>query len=170
MSKRKVFYSFHYENDHWRANQVRQMGRLEGNQECQPNAWESIKRQGNDAIKRWINNNLIGTSCTIVLVGSDTVNRPWISYEIEESWKKGNGLLGIHIHGLQDRYKRTSLPGDNPFRKYTVGGYNLSDVVKCYGHPIGAGFGSTSQDKYNYIANNIKNWVEEALEIRATYP
>lgn len=31
MAKRQVFYSFHYENDAWRAGQVRNIGVLEGN-------------------------------------------------------------------------------------------------------------------------------------------
>jgi MTH538 TIR-like domain (DUF1863) len=41
---RKVFYSFHYEVDGWRASQVRNIGALEGNQPASDNDWETIKK------------------------------------------------------------------------------------------------------------------------------
>ena len=50
--KRKVFYSFHYEPDSWRASQVRNMGEVEGNEPVSPNDWEEIKKGKDDAIKR----------------------------------------------------------------------------------------------------------------------
>ena len=42
--KRKVFYSFHFDNDNWRAGQVRNMGVVEGNQPVSGNKWEEIKK------------------------------------------------------------------------------------------------------------------------------
>lgn len=66
---RKVFYSFHFTPDSWRASQVRNIGIVEGNQPVSDNDWEDVKRGGNDAIQKWINNQLHGRSCTIVLIG-----------------------------------------------------------------------------------------------------
>ena len=43
--KRKVFYSFHFDNDNWRAGQVRNMGVVEGNQPVSGNKWEEIKQK-----------------------------------------------------------------------------------------------------------------------------
>lgn len=40
---RKVFFSFHYDLDSWRVNQVRNMGIVEGQRICEPNEWEKIK-------------------------------------------------------------------------------------------------------------------------------
>ena len=54
MTTRKVFYSFHYVPDAWRASQVRNMGVMEGNQPASDNDWESIKKKGDAAIKSWI--------------------------------------------------------------------------------------------------------------------
>jgi hypothetical protein len=41
---RKVFFSFYYDGDGWRASQVRNMGALEGNAPCSDNDWELLKK------------------------------------------------------------------------------------------------------------------------------
>ena len=53
-NKRKVFYSFHFDNDVMRVQQVRQMGVVEGNSPVAPNTWEEVKRKGENSIKDWI--------------------------------------------------------------------------------------------------------------------
>ena len=100
--KRRVFYSFHYEADNWRAAQVRNIGAIKGNRPATDNDWEAVKRGGDAAIRRWIAGQMHGRSCTVVLVGTNTANRKWINYEIVESWKQGMGVVGIHVHGLRD--------------------------------------------------------------------
>lgn len=44
MTKRQVFYSFHFKNDSWRAGQVRNIGVVEGNMPVSSNDWEEVKR------------------------------------------------------------------------------------------------------------------------------
>lgn len=160
---RQAFYSFHYSNDNWRASTVRNIGVIEGNAPAKDNDWETITKGGDPAIQRWIDNQLSGRSCTIVLVGSATANRKWINYEIEKSWKDGKGVVGIHIHNLKDSSGSQSLMGSNPFYR-SVGGIWLADAVKLYNPPY-----YDSKDAYNYIANNISSWVEEAITIRNKY-
>ena len=53
MAKRQVFYSFHYENDVFRVQQIRNIGALEDNKPVSPNEWESVKRRGEASIKEW---------------------------------------------------------------------------------------------------------------------
>lgn len=48
---RRVFYSFHYELDSWRAAKVRNMGKLDGNQPVTDNDWESVAKGGDAAIQ-----------------------------------------------------------------------------------------------------------------------
>ena len=79
MPKRRIFFSFHYKLDAWRASEVRNMGLVEGNAPVSPNDWESVTREGEGAIKRWIAGQMRGRSCTIVLVGAETADRPWIN-------------------------------------------------------------------------------------------
>lgn len=40
MAKRQVFFSFHYNRDSWRASQVRNMGKVDGNLTFSDNDWE----------------------------------------------------------------------------------------------------------------------------------
>ena len=72
---RRAFYSFHYNPDSWRAATVRNIGAIEGNKPATDNDWESVTKGGDDAIRRWVANQMYGRSCTIVLVGTDTAHR-----------------------------------------------------------------------------------------------
>jgi hypothetical protein len=46
MAKRKVFYSFHFDNDVMRVQQIRNMGVIEGNAAVSANTWEEVKKKG----------------------------------------------------------------------------------------------------------------------------
>lgn len=77
-------------------------------------AWEKVKKKGDVAVKAWIDCELKGTSVTVVLIGQHTASRRWVKYEIEQSYKRGNGLLGIYIHGIKDDKQQSSQRGHNP--------------------------------------------------------
>lgn len=64
--------------------------------------FEKLKKQGDDAIKRWINEQLERTTVTVVLVGLHTCGSEWVNYEIEQSKKRGSGLLGIDISKIKN--------------------------------------------------------------------
>lgn len=163
---RRVFFSFHYKPDNWRASQARQMGVIEGNAPVSDNDWETITKGGDAAIKKWINGQLDGKSCSVVLIGANTANRKWIDYEIEKTWNDKKGLLGIRIHRLKDRDQNQSSKGANPFDGFTVGANKtkLSSIVKTYDPPY-----SASTDVYNHIKQNLASWVETAVSIRENY-
>lgn len=158
---RKVFTSFHYVPDNWRANQIRNMGKIEGNSIVTSNKWEEVTNAGNSAIEKWIDDNMYGKSCVVVFVGENTAGRKWIKYEIKKAWEDGKGLVGIHVHNLKDSDGNQAEKGRNPFEDFTVNGKSLSSIVKCYNPPY-----STSTNVYSYIKDNIEDWIEEAIEIR----
>jgi MTH538 TIR-like domain (DUF1863) len=111
---RRVFFSFHYDNDVWRANQVRNANVVAGTDVAgffDHSEYEEAKKKGNQAIARMILRNLEGTSVTVVLIGTETAGRPWVKYEIEQSIARKNGLLGIHIHHLKNSAQNWSLFG-----------------------------------------------------------
>ena len=54
--------------------------------------FEKIKKQGDEAIKNWIDKQLEGTSVTVVLVGEKTYSSEWVKYEIKKNIERGNGL------------------------------------------------------------------------------
>jgi hypothetical protein len=107
---------------------------------------------------------MAGRSCAVVLIGQNTAGRKWIKYEIVESWKKGMGLLGIHIHNITDSLDQQSSKGANPFSGFTIGDKPLSSIVKTYDAPF-----TTSKYVYNHIAENIADWIDEAIAIRKAY-
>ena len=120
ITKRRVFFSFHYQNDIWRVNQVRNSWRF--NQELSREAegfydasiWESSKRTGPESLKSLIREGIKNTSVTCVLVGSHTFERRWVRYEIARSVSKANGLLAVQIHRMGNQRGFISNPGPNP--------------------------------------------------------
>ena len=160
---RRIFFSFHYKLDNWRAATVRNIGTIDGNKPATDNDWEAVTKGGDAAIKKWIADQMKGRSCTVVLVGTNTANRKWINHEIIESWNDGMGVVGIRIHGLKGSGGNTSTQGNNPFDNidYENTGKKLSAIVKCY-NPAG----SNSQERYAWIEKHLTNAVEEAVKIR----
>jgi hypothetical protein len=82
----KCFLSFHYKPDNWRVQKVKQMGAIEGQALLDSNGWESVKRGGDAAIQKWIDDNMKGRDCLVVLVGEKTAGRRWVNYEIKRAW------------------------------------------------------------------------------------
>lgn len=160
---RRCFYSFHYKPDNSRAAQVRNIGTIDGNAPVSDNDWETVTKGGDAAIKKWIEAQMKGRSCTVVLVGSTTANRKWINHEIIRSWDKGMGVVGIHIHGLKDLDGHVSAKGKNPFQFIVHGntGKKLSSIVKCY-DPAG----SSGKERYAWISKHLANAAGEAVKIR----
>ena len=160
MPKRQVFYSFHYENDVMRAAEIKNIGVIQGNDPVSPNEWEEVKKKGDAAIKKWIDENMNYRSCVVVLIGEETAKRKYVKYEIEKAWNDGKGLVGIYIHNINCPRNGKCNKGANPFEQFTLNNsmQKLSNIVKCYN--------PNANDAYNDIRNNIENWIEEAIEIR----
>lgn len=117
MAKR-VFFSFHYQDViDFRANVVRQHKTIKDNHAGYFDAsiWEDAKKDSSLALKKLINKELINTSVTCVLIGSDTFARPWVKYEIFRSIFKLNTLIGIHINKITGKDGKTKPKGENPF-------------------------------------------------------
>lgn len=107
---RRVFFSFKYK-DVSRAMVVRNSWVTQGKEAAgfiDAAEFEKLKKQGDTAIKNWIDKQLEGTSVTVVLVGKETGDSRWVKYEIENSIAIGNGLLGIDISMIKDLQGNTS--------------------------------------------------------------
>lgn len=158
MTKRQVFYSFHFGNDVMRVQQVRNIRAIEENTPVSPNAWEQVRTKGDKGIKDWIEDNMKYRSCVAVLIGSETYKRPWVKYEIEKAWRDGKGLLGIHIHNLKCPNNGTCSKGSNPFDQFT---FKLGDklIVPSIYNP-------SVSDAYGHINANMATWVEAAIAQR----
>jgi hypothetical protein len=158
---RKTFFSFHYERDAWRAAQVRNCDLLPSDDEfgfVDSVEWESIERQGDAAIRRWIDDQLHYTSVTVVLIGAETALRAWVQHEIQRSWNRGNGVVGVRIHNIKDQESATDAFGPDPFYQFTLpDGTRLSEVCKTYDWVTDDG------------RNSLGKWCEGAVEVRSKF-
>jgi len=140
---RNVFFSFKYK-DVSRAMVVRNSWVTQGKQAAgfiDAADFEDLKRQGDTAIKNWIDRQLEGTSVTVVLVGEKTCSSRWVKYEIEKSKEIGNGLLGIDISKIKDLQGNTS--------------------ERCGRIPSGYNFYMWNNDN-GY--SNMGDWIEKAAD------
>ena len=141
---RKVFFSFHYQNDLWRVNVVRNSGLVDGLSAAgfhDQSLWEETRKKGDEAVKRLINTGLEGTSVTAVLIGARTASRRYVTYEIERSVACGNGILGIRINHIKGMNGLADPPGLIP------------EALTRVGAPV-----------YTYEYGKLGDWVERAYK------
>lgn len=129
---RTVFFSFHYQRDIWRINQIRSLPNIIGNAAAGFNdasLWEEAKSKSDDAIKRMIDKALEGTSVTVVFIGAKTAGRKFINYEIQKSIDRGNGIVGIQIHHLKNKDSEVDDIGTTPslIERHGYGVYKYVD-------------------------------------------
>ena len=121
---RRVFFSFHYDNDLRRVDTVRDSW---SNRVSLANRYDNVsrgvfdasiheksKREHDESLKQLIRDNMKNTSVTCILAGSKTYSRPWVRYEIAQSVIHGNALLVVYIHELANSFGMTSTAGPNP--------------------------------------------------------
>ncbi len=146
---RRVFFSFHYQNDIWKVNVVRNSRIVEGSAAAgfqDASLWEEAKRKGDAAVKALIDRGLENTSVTCVLIGTYTAQRQYVTYEIEQSVKCGNGLLGVYLYNIKGINTGIdavldSIPGAIPA------------ALTKYNAPI-----------YTWDNDKFGGWVEEAYQ------
>lgn len=119
---RRVFFSFHYERDISRANVVRNSWVTQDREAAgffDAGLWEEAKKKGDEAIKRMIDDAMVGSSVTAVLVGAETADRPYVKYEIDKSLG-AKGLVGVYVHNIKNLNGQTDSQGTNPFDRLYV--------------------------------------------------
>lgn len=158
---RSSFVSFHYQRDHWRVQQVLNMGALDQQPELPAQKWEEIKAKGEAAVRAWIDEQMKYKQSVIVLIGNETASRKFVRYEIDRAWSIKKPLLGIRIHGLKNSQQLTDRPGANPFASFGFSDSTrtYADYVPVYDPADYTGkHAPTSSDIYAAIQKNISNW------------
>ena len=155
---RKVFFSFDWD-DVWRVNQVRNSWVAQGSYTAagfvDAADIEGVKKAQDSAIKKWINDQLHGTSVTCVLIGSQTAESNWVNYEIQESIRRENGLLGVYIHSVKDSNGYISGQGRDPFGNPPM---KFSPSSGTPHYPCCSYYDWVQ----NNGRNNLGNWIEHA--------
>lgn len=156
---RRTFFSFHYSPDCWRASQVKNSWVTQDRKAAgffNSVEWEEVKKKQDSEIEKWIDKQLMGTSVTVVLIGSNTAGRKWINYEIKSSYKRGNGLLGIYIHNKKNSKGFTGKKGKNPFDTWTI----TENGRKVSFSSIYPTYDWVNNDGYT----NMGSWIEKAAK------
>ncbi len=128
------------------------MRSFESNELLDQANWQSLTESGESAIKAFIASRLAGCTVTCVLIGRMTNERKWVHYEIEESIKRKNAILGVYMHYLVDQYEHVDLPGFNPLAKHKVKGKDLDLIAPLYDWDLNRG----------YV--HFGSWVEKAVQ------
>jgi len=157
---RRAFFSFYYKKDVSRANQVRNSWVTKDDKEAagftDAAAFEEVEKGGDAAIKKWIDDQLSGTSVTVVLIGSETNERDYVKYELQKSYEKGNGMLGIYIHQCKDLSGKTDTKGSNHFGE--IGKDDAGNAV----------YFSVAYTCYDWVDDdgytNMGKWIEAAAK------
>jgi hypothetical protein len=190
---RTVFFSFHYQRDIMRVQQVKQhyitkesyteSGYFDGSLE------EKAKREGDKAVQTLIDKGLVGSSVLCVLIGKETFKRRWCDYEILKSVELGMGVFGVRIHQLKDPNSGADSAGPSPFETlgYGAAAGKMTPMIKYdsgwknapYLSPISTSNAAylKGTDKpvlsaifsvYDWVANdgynNFASWVEAAAK------
>lgn len=129
-----AFFSFHYKDDIWRVNAVRNswVTRRDPGKAgfFDSSLWEAARTTGDAAVMRLIDRALEGSEVTVVLIGESTHRSRWVRYEIEQSLERNNGLIGVYIDNIRDSHGRISPVGRSPFDDVEVfdGGPTLARI------------------------------------------
>lgn len=118
VTKRRVYFSFHFERDIRRIQIVRNHWVADTSHEARGffdgSLREKAKRETDLAVKRAINQGMIGSSVVCVLSGTETWTRRWVKYEIFRAIQERKGLFVVRVHNIKDpNYGRDNL-GPNP--------------------------------------------------------
>lgn len=168
---RRVFFSFHWDQDVHRAMVVRNSWVTKGTGTAagffDHADIETLKRSSDAQVKRWIDGQLEGAAVTCVVIGAETASRKYVRYEIEQSAKQGKGLIGVYVHNVrslnQPKLGLFDWPtqGANPFEKVVDPRPNgllsafINDPKLSWRVPT---YDWVNDDGYNSLAS----WVEKA--------
>lgn len=156
---RKVFFSFHYERDVRRVVQVRNSWVIRPGGEAQPfydkAEFEEAKRRSG-GIEQWIEDQLKGTSVTVILFGAETYDRKWVRHEIKRSYELKKGILAIDIHRVKDPQKGADIQGKNPLDYWFI----EKNGRKVYFSEMYETYDWVNDDGYK----NLASWIEKAAK------
>lgn len=155
---RRVFFSFHYDNDINRSMIVRNSWVTQGKEAAgfiDKAEFEKMKRKGEKEVYKWIDKQLEGTSVTVVLIGAETLSRPFVQYEICKSLQRRNAVIGVYINWIRDmRTLKISAKG------------NIHTVIGYYEDGSPAYFDNVCDGIYDYVTQdgyaNMGSWIEIA--------
>lgn len=150
-----VFFTFHYEQDLWRARVIQQAWLRQGGEAL--GFWDEPTWQRARSSERHlelIDEAVTDAAVTVVLVTQGTSDQGYVQYAVRKSHQEGKGLLAVYFHNIQDPEGRKSPIGNTQFGELEVDANNTR-VFFWQRYPT-----------YRWIIDdgprNLKHWIEEA--------
>lgn len=116
---RHVYFAFDYA-DVVAVSQIRKHGAFVSESVAgfgDSSQWEALERRDPSVIKTVIDATLVGTSVTVMCVGPRTASCSWVTYAVQASVARGNGLFGILLPGLAP-VPRPAVLGTAPLYRF----------------------------------------------------
>lgn len=152
----RVFFTFHYEQDFWRATQVRDVWVRQGGEALgiwEPPIWHEVV-SGKVSPVTLIDQALAQADVTAALISGSVSSQDYVQYAIKESHKRGKGLLAIYVYKIQDQQGGHGIIGNTRFGEIDRDANNQS-VFFWQRYPT-----------YRWVIDegpkNLKDWIEEA--------
>lgn len=157
MAKR-VFFSFDFSEDLWRASVVRNRW-ISDPSMAEGGLWSPEFIEGQPPhrarLEQFVDQQVEAADVTAVLIGARTASCEHVLHAIRRSSELGRGMIGVYIDQCRNRYGSTSERGRNPFDRVVVfrdgREDSLADSVPTYGWLADDGY------------ENLQYWIAEAM-------
>lgn len=129
INKQKNVFVSHYNKDDEHIQKLKTLLNKKGFQ-IKNSSIDSTKpnqASNEDYIRQLLRDRIKWAGTTIVLIGPDTHKREWVNWEIEQSNKMGNNIVGVFLQGE----KGSETP--NNFEKYgdDLVGWDSDNIIKA---------------------------------------
>lgn len=98
-----VFLSYHYDSDNKIARQITEIINTDT-----INIFtvirEDEKEKDDEIVKNWVDEKIKGTRITILLISKETLDRKYVSYELEKSLSQRNSIIPILIDSEENAF------------------------------------------------------------------
>ena len=145
---RHCFFIFDYDDDLARARHIESLDLAVATAAAgfdDDADWKAAVAKGGDAVKALIDNAILATSATVVLIGERTAERDYVDYAIERSIKRQNGILGIFVHDIPDASGATAAKGRAPYQA------EAAETLEAHGY-----------DTHDWDQGKFAGWIEDA--------
>ncbi len=118
---------------------------------------ETVKKN-DEAIRRWIDQQMVGCSCLVLFQGEKTYQSRWVKYKIQKAASEGMGRIIVKLDGMKNLWGSFSKPGLDPYKAHNLYSTN--------------GQGYTIMSYYWIDDNGYDNfsyWIEEACSRTLKY-
>jgi hypothetical protein len=140
MSDPTILFAFDHKRDFVRAKVIvehwRFSGTIEGTGLVSEAEWVAIAKKGEAGMRKHFEAQMKRSCVTVVLIGPETAINPWVRYQIQRSYRRGDPIIGIYVHNIRLFEEVEQEKGSLYFGAFEMGGKSegayFSQFAKIY--------------------------------------